>query len=347
MKKWFVVFIGIVLLAVFAAGCGGKTATNESNSTDEQNTGVKDTYTIKLAYVVPETQSTHIAAKEVFKKYVEEKSNGRIKVELHPNGELGGDRQAIEAVQLGTIQMTIPAAAVLSGFEPKFQVFDLPYLFKSKEAAYKALDGELGKKLSDLLIPLGLRNLAYGENGFRNITNNKGPINSPADLKGVKIRTMENPVHMATFKALGANPTPISFGELYTALQQGTVDAEENPIPLVYTSKFYEVQKYYTLDGHVYAATAVLINNDFFNSLPEGLQQIIVEGAEKYKDEQRKLSSQQDTEMLQALKDKGMQINELTPEQKQEFIDATLPVYDQFKDVLGEDLINLAKQANN
>ncbi|SFG12525.1 tripartite ATP-independent transporter solute receptor, DctP family [Desulfotomaculum arcticum] len=347
MKKWFVVFIGIVLLAVFAAGCGGKTATNESNSTDEQNTGAKDTYTIKLAYVVPETQSTHIAAKEVFKKYVEEKSNGRIKVELHPNGELGGDRQAIEAVQLGTIQMTIPAAAVLSGFEPKFQVFDLPYLFKSKEAAYKALDGELGKKLSDLLIPLGLRNLAYGENGFRNITNNKGPINSPADLKGVKIRTMENPVHMATFKALGANPTPISFGELYTALQQGTVDAEENPIPLVYTSKFYEVQKYYTLDGHVYAATAVLINNDFFNSLPEDLQQIIVEGAEKYKDEQRKLSSQQDTEMLRALKDKGMQINELTPEQKQEFIDATLPVYDQFKDVLGEDLINLAKQANN
>lgn len=340
MKKLFLVFLSITLLAVFVVGCGGKT------TEDGQKADVKETYTIKLAYVVPETQSTHIAAKDVFKKYVEEKSNGRIEVELYPNGELGGDRQAIEAVQLGTIQMTIPAAAVLSGFEPKFQVFDLPYLFKSKEAAYKALDGELGKKLSDLLIPLGLRNLAYGENGFRNITNNEGPIYSPADLTGVKIRTMENPVHMATFKALGANPTPISFGELYTALQQGTVDAEENPIPLVYTSKFYEVQKYYTLDGHVYAATVVLINNDYFNSLPEDLQQIIIEGAEKYKDEQRKLSSQQDTEMLQALKDKGMQVNELTPEQKQKFIDATLPVYDQFKDVLGEDLINLAKQAN-
>ena len=157
---------------------------------------------------------------------------------------------------------------------------------------------------------------------------------------------MENPVHMATFKALGANPTPISFGELYTALQQGTVDAQENPIALVYTSKFYEVQKYYTLDGHVYAATAVLINNDFFNKLPSDLQKVVVEGTEKYREEQRKLSSKQDVEMLEALKKANMKVNELTDVQKQKFIQATLPVYDQFKDVLGADLIELAKQAN-
>lgn len=272
------------------------------------------TYTIKMAYVVPETQSTHIAAAEVFKPYVEEASEGRIKVELYPNGQLGGDRQAIESVQLGTVHMTIPAVAVLSGFEPKFQVFDLPFVFKSKEAAYKALDGELGDRLAALLIPLGMRNLAFAENGFRHVSNNKGPITKPEDLAGFKIRTMENPVHMATFKALGANPTPISFGELYTALQQKVVDAQENPIPLVYTSKFYEVQKYYSLTGHVYAATVVLVNDAFFTSLPEDLQDILVEGAVRYRTYQRELSQKQDEEMIAKLREAGMEVNELTEE---------------------------------
>lgn len=339
VKKVGVLLIFAMLLSVFVVGCGGKTSAPAPS--DEGKT-----YTIKLAHVVAETQSTHIAARDVFKKYVEEKSAGKIKVEIYPNGQLGSDRQAIEAVQLGTIQMTIPAAAVLSGFEKKFQVFDLPYLFKSKEAAYKALDGELGKKLNQEVEKIGLINMAYGENGFRHISNNKKPIEKPADLKGLKIRTMENPVHLATFKALGANPTPIAFGELYTALQQGTVDAQENPIPLVFTSKFYEVQKYYSLDGHVYAATVVLINKDFFSQLPADLQKVVREGAEKYRDEQRKISSQQDVEMLDALKKSGMMVNELTDAQKQVFIDATLPVYDQFKDVLGSDLIELAKSAN-
>lgn len=175
---------------------------------------------MKVAYVVPETQSTHIAAEKYFKPYVEKHSKGQIIVELYPNGQLGGDRQAIEAVGLGTVQMTIPAVAVLSGFEPRFQVFDLPFLFNSKKEVYKALDGPLGSKLNAMLPPLGLKNLAYAENGFRMITNNRGPITKPADLAGLKIRTMENPIHMATFKALGANPTPMSFGELYTALQR-------------------------------------------------------------------------------------------------------------------------------
>lgn len=305
------------------------------------------TYTIKMAYVVPETQSTHIAAAEAFKPYVEEASEGRIKVELYPNGQLGGDRQAIEAVQLGTVHMTIPAAAVLSGFEPKFQVFDLPFVFKSKEAAYKALDGELGDRLSSLLIPLGMRNLAFAENGFRHVSNNKGPITKPEDLAGFKIRTMENPVHMATFKALGANPTPISFGELYTALQQKVVDAQENPIPLVYTSKFYEVQKYYSLTGHVYAATVVLVNDAFFASLPEDLQDILVEGAVRYRTYQRELSQKQDEEMIAKLREAGMEVNELTEEQKRAFIEKTLPVYDQFADEIGADLIELAKKAND
>jgi len=305
----------------------------------------KPEYILKVAYVVPEEQSTHVCARDFFKAYVEEKSEGRIKVELYPNAQLGGDRQAIESVMIGTLEATIPAVAVLANFEPKFQVFDLPFLFETKAAAYKALDGELGNILADSL-PEGLKILVYAENGFRHITNNKGPITSPDDLKGLKIRTMENPVHMDTFRAMGANPTPISFGELYTALQQGTIDAQENPIPLVYTSKFFEVQDYYTLTGHFYAATVIAINDGFFNSLPEDLQQVVQEGANLYREEQRKLSQQQDIEMLEKLKEAGMQVNTLTDEQRQAFVEVTKPVYTKYEDVIGADLIELARQAN-
>lgn len=305
----------------------------------------KEEYVMRVAYVVPEEQSTHVCARDYFKKYIEEQSEGRIKVELYPNGQLGGDRQAIESVMIGTVEATIPAVAVLSNFEPKFQVFDLPFLFETKAAAYRALDGEVGKMLADSL-PEGLKILVYAENGFRHITNNVGPIHSPDDLKGLKVRTMENPVHMATFKAMGANPTPINFGELYTALQQGTIDAQENPIPLVYTSKFYEVQKYYTLTGHFYAATVIAINDVFFNSLPEDLQQIVQEGANLYRDEQRKLSQQQDIEMLEKLKEAGMKINTISEEERQAFVKATQPVYEEYEEIIGADLIEMARQAN-
>jgi TRAP-type C4-dicarboxylate transport system substrate-binding protein len=157
---------------------------------------------------------------------------------------------------------------------------------------------------------------------------------------------MENPVHIATFKCLGANPTPMSFGELYTALQQKTVDAQENPIPLIYTTKFYEVQKYLTLSGHVYAATALLMNDRFFSGLPKDLQKIVQEGAEKYRTEQRKMSDRQDREMLAQLKKAGMEINELTPAEKQVFVRATQPVYGEFEGKIGKDLVDLARKGS-
>lgn len=302
---------------------------------------------MKVAYVVPEAQSTHVAAAKFFKPYVEKHTNGEIIVELYPNGQLGGDRQAIEAVSIGTIHMTIPAVAVLSGFNEQFQVFDLPFLFNSREEAYKALDGPLGDKLNAQLPPIGMRNLAFAENGFRMITNNRGPVTKPEDLVGLKIRTMENPMHIATFKAWGANPTPISFGELYTALQQKTVDAEENPIPLIYTSKFAEVQKYCSLTGHFYAATLLLVNDAWFSGLKPEHQKVLMEAAAIYRTEQRKISARQDIEMIKELKNSGMQINELTPEQKQVFADTAAGVYKEFAKTVkgGQELIDLVRKS--
>ncbi len=303
-------------------------------------------YVIKVGYILPENQSDHIIMRDVFKKDIEEKSGGKISVELYPNAQLGGDRELIESVQLGTVQVAIPATSALAGFDKRFQVFDLPFLFKSKETAFKALDGELGHKVDELLKPLGMRNLGYGENGYRHITNSRGPVHKPEDLKGIKLRTMENPLHLAFFKMLGANPTPMSFGELYTALQQGTVDGQENPVVLVYTSKFYEVQKFYSLTGHVYSATMLVANDDFFASMPEDLWKIVEDAGKRYVVEQRALAEVQEQEFLEELKKTGLQINELTPEEKQLFIDATLPAYDQFKDIIGAELVELAKKAN-
>ncbi|GGK34456.1 C4-dicarboxylate ABC transporter substrate-binding protein [Caldalkalibacillus thermarum] len=341
MKRWTVLMLFLALCSVLAA-CGGETTSGETGSEEAQN----EVYEIRVAHLVNEEQSTHVALLD-FKERVEERTDGRVQIKIYPSGSLyPSDREAIEAVQMGNLEMTIPAVAPLAGFNSKFMVFDLPFLFETKEAAYRALDGELGQTLLEDLRNDGLRGLVFAENGFRHITNNRGPIEEPSDLEGLKFRTMENPVHTDTFRALGANASPFSFGELYTALQQGTYDAMESPVSLIYTSKFYEVQDYLTLSGHFYAATIMLMNEDYFNSLPEDIQQILQEEAETYRGEQRQLADQQDNEWLQTLKDEGMKVNELTVEQKQAFIEATKSVYDAYADEIGADLIEMARQAN-
>lgn len=321
MKKLLVLLVGVLLVL---AACGRPT-TNTS-SADSEDGESKETYTIRIAHLVPEEQSSHVAA-VAFKEKLESESDGRLKVEIYPNGQLyGSDREAIEAVQLGNVEMTIPAVAPLASFNEKFMVFDLPFLFNDNEAAYRALDGEVGEELLGELETIGIKGLVFGENGFRHMSNNEKPIESPADLKGLKFRTLENPLHTDTFKAFGANASPFAFGELYTALQQGTYDAMECPISLYYTNKFYEVQDYLTMTGHVYAATALLMNNDFYSSLPEDLQGLVMEASEEFRADQRELAQQQDVEFLDKLKESGMQVNELSNEQRDEFRNAAASV---------------------
>lgn len=334
--------IGFALaLLLLLSACGRPNDQSPSISSGEE-----ETYTIRMAYLVPEEHSAHIQSLK-FKEKLEEESNGRLIVELYPNGQLyGSDREAIEAVQLGNLEMTIPAVAPLASFNEKFLVFDLPFLFNDYDAAYSALDGELGQELLDSLEQNDLKGLVFGENGFRHVSNNEKPIESPEDMTGLKLRTLENPLHTDTFKAFGANASPFAFGELYTALQQGTYDAMECPISLYYTNKFYEVQDYLTLTGHVYAAAIVLANNDFYNSLPSDLQELVVEASEEFRDEQRALAQQQDVEFLEQLKAEGMQVNDLTTEQRDEFRQAAQSVYEKYESQIGKDLIDRALEAN-
>lgn len=302
-------------------------------------------YRMKIASVGSDTHPSSIALVEM-KDFLEKSTNNELDVSLYLNSALGGDRQITEGMQLFTIEGGIIGTAILASFENKFGVFDLPFLFKDQETAYTAIDGELGAVLKEALLAQGLRIIGYGVNGYRHITNNNAPITKPEDLKGLKLRCMENPIHVATFKKMGANPTPMSFSELYTALAQRVVDAQENPINLVYSAKFYEVQKYYSLTGHLFSVVPLVINEGWFQGLPKNIQEAVLEGGILYQNRERAINEAEEKSMLGEMKEKGLLINELTPEQKRAFIEITLPIYDDFKDRIGDDMVEMAKKAN-
>ena len=302
----------------------------------------KDEYVLKIGSVTNETHPYYVIFQKVFVPYVEEAGQGRIKVEFYFNAQLGGDREMVEMCQFGALAMDCATPSTLSGFEKSFQVLGLPYLFPDKETAFRALDGELGQTLDALLPAINLYNLGYFENGFRHVTNNKRPIYTPEDLDGIKIRTQENPMHIAFFRALGANPTPINWGELYTSLQQKVVDAEETPLVLMYEAKFYEVQKYLSLTAHVYEPTMLVTSKIWLDGLPEDLQEVVREASRRFCAAERTFIDEVEKETRGKLEAKGMIVNDLTPEQIDVFAKKAHVVYDESRDLLGDELIDLA-----
>jgi tripartite ATP-independent transporter DctP family solute receptor len=301
------------------------------------------TYKMKLHSVGSETHQAHQSLLD-FEKYVEENTDGGVEVSLHINAALGGDRQATEAMQLGTVECGIIGTSTLATFAPRYNVFDLPFAFKDFETANEIIDGPLSEILEADLEPQGLRIIGWGVNGFRNVSNNEKPIHTPADMEGMKIRCMENPIHIATFKAMGANPTPMSFSELYTALAQGTVDGQDNPVVLTYSSKFYEVQDYYSLTGHIFAVAPLVMSEAFFQSLPEEYQEVVLEAGKRYEASERAATKKQRVEMLELLKETGMQVNALTDEERALFVEATAPVYDEFEDVISTEIMEIIRE---
>lgn len=339
MKKNYLFPSLVLIIVILTIGVFLKEDYNAKNPT---STG---SIVIRLSHVTNETSPIHLSC-VYFKEILEERSNGAFEVQIYPNSQLGGDRQAVESVSLGSITASFPGTAVLAGFEPKFMVGDLPFIFKSREAAYQAFDNELGAELNKLLDKHNIVNLGYGETGFRHITNSVKPITTPEDLKGLSIRTMENPIHIASFRAWGANPTPISFSELFTALQQHTVDAQENPLQITASSRFQEVQDYLSLTGHFYASGSLLFNKEFVDNLPEDLYKLLTECTKEMIDYERVLTAEMESDFLADLQAAGMQINELTPEQKDLFIETAQSVYKEFEGMLGKDLIDLARKYN-
>ncbi len=330
MKKLVVVILVVSLLALAVAGCGQKPAQQPAD-----NNQAPQPIALKVGHVLAPTHPYQLGL-EKFAQLVKEKTNGQVTVDVFPSSQLGNEREMIEALQMGTLEMTLVSTAPLAGFSNKFLVFDLPFIFTDRQQAYDTVDGPIGQEMLDSLSNNGIIGLAYWENGFRHVTNSKRPILKPDDVKGLKIRTMENKIHMASFRTIGADPTPMAFGELYTALQQKTVDGQENPLANIYTSKFYEVQKYISLTGHFYAAAPLLISKSKWDTLPANVQQAIKEAALEARDYQRALVREADAKLAEDLKAAGMEVTEVN---KDEWMAAMAPVYKQFEAEIGADVI--------
>lgn len=264
---------------------------------------------LKLGHVAQTSHPFHTGAMklaELAKQY----SGGELVIDVFPASQIGNERDLIEGARMGTVDMLLTSTAPVMGFEKRFGVLDMPYVFRDVAHAHKILDGSVGQQLFAALEPKGLKGLAWFENGFRDITNSRHEIKSVDDLRGLKIRTMENPIHIAYFKKLGAVPQPMAFGELYPALEKKVVDGQENPIGAIVTGRFYEVQKYASLTAHVYSGVPVLVSMKRFNSLTKAQQDALLRAAREAAVFQRAQLASQDKDGIELLRKHGVTITE-------------------------------------
>jgi len=264
---------------------------------------------LRFAHTINTEDSMHLAVIE-FAKKVGEKTGGAIRVEVFPAGQLGNDSQILDGAKLGTIDLAMTGNPFFSSFAPEMNVLDLPYLFRDYEHAYKVLDGPIGEELLKAVERSNLKGLGSLEIGFRNLTNSKRPVKMPEDVKGLKIRTTPNPAHLQAFRLLGANPVGMPFTEVYLALKTGTVDGQENPTTLIYTMKFYEVQKYMSLTEHAYTATNVVMNLKKYQELKPDYQKAFHEAVRESAAWQRKLNRDIEGQALKNMRAAGMQVEE-------------------------------------
>jgi len=292
--------------------------------------------TLKLGHIA-DPQNPYAQGAQKFADLVAEKSGGTINVEVYPSSQLGNQRDLVEGLTLGTLDLTMTSTAVLGNFHPQIAVFDLPFIFRDREHAFEALD-TVGMEIAKDLEEKGMKVLAFYENGVRNMTNNIRPIRVPEDMKGLKIRVMEQPIYIAMMKALGANPTPMAFGELFTALQKGVVDGQENPAAHIYTKRFFEVQKYISLTEHTYSAEPLVVSMITWNKLTPEQQTIIQEAAEEACDWQRQLAIDLENGYWDKIRESGKS-EIITDVDKEAFREATAPVWKDFEDQVGKENI--------
>ncbi|HCD71762.1 TRAP transporter substrate-binding protein [Thermovirga lienii] len=291
---------------------------------------------IKLAHVVNEKDAFHVCALK-FKEVVEAKSNGEITVTIYPNAKLGDERALLEGMKMGVVDAGIITSGPIINFIPEFGVFDLPFLFRSPEHAYAVLDGPIGTKMLKKMETQGWKGLAYGERGFRNLTNSKRPVVTPDDVKGLKIRLMQNPIYVDAFKALGANAVPMAWTEALTVLQQKTIDGQENPLNVIVAFKLYESQKYLSLTRHAYAPNVIMMSMKTWKKLTPEQQAIIQEAATEASKANRQYDNDKAAEWLAFLKEQGMEVVE-KPD-LEAFRKAVEPVYEKYGASFGEDVL--------
>ncbi len=288
---------------------------------------------LRLAHVVNENDGFHAAATR-FQELVAERSDGKISVEVFPNATLGDERTLLEGMQIGTVDMGVITNGPVSNFLEDMAVFEMPFLFPSAEKAYEVLDGPIGQELLDRLSEVNLKGLAYAERGFRNLTNSERPINSPADVQGLKVRVMENPVYIDTFRELGADAIPMAWTEALTAMQQGTIDGQENPVGVVHSFQLNETQTNMTMTRHSYAPAIFVMSLPVWNNLSEEAQEIVLQSAQEAAEYERQLNAEQESQQLEELRASGM--NVIDDADLSAFSEAVAPVYVKYGERFGD-----------
>ncbi len=274
------------------------------------------------------------AAIDAFAKSVEQRTGGRYKIQTFYSGALGAERESVEATQLGTQELTFTSTGPIPNFVPEVKILDVPFLFRDYAHARGTLDGPIGQEMLAKFEAKGLKALAWGENGFRHMTNSKRAVNSPDDLRGLKMRTMENPVHIQAYKGFGINPTPMAFTEVFTALQQGTVDGQENPLSVITAAKFEQVQKHLSLTGHVYSPGVFLMNKSVFDKLSAADKQAFLDAAKDGVKANRARVDADEKSAVSDLRSKGMLVVDTLDKSK--FQNALAPVYVEFAKQFGQ-----------
>lgn len=330
--------LSLVFSIIFVTACSN----DEESTGGEEGTGDEETITLSFANELPGEHPWGQGAAE-FKEIVEEETEGAIQIEVHNGGSLGGSGAEIqEGTALGTIDIGI-SSTPLAQILPEFEILSLPYLFKDREDAWEVVDSDIGTDIANNLNDENLQHLAYWEDGYRQVTNSVRQIQSPEDFEGLRIRVPESNLRIDTFEELGASPLPMSFSEVFTAMQQGTIDGQENPLAVIENSSFYDVQEYLTITNHVYSPASLFINQDIWSDLSEEHQDIILEAAKEGRDLNRELNEKEDQELISTLEERGMEVYELDENEMQEFQDVTLPVYEGLIEKLGgdsEEIIN-------
>lgn len=350
MKKVLALILSCLMILSLAA-CGGGSGTgaatpstnaggSESSGTGSDAAGSGDKLVLRLAHVVADDSSLDQGMDELA-ALIKERSNGAIEVELYPNSTLGDNTALAEQLQFGSLEMAVPSIAAVSGFSRATAIFDMPFLFKNNDAAEEALDGELGDYVAAALEESGFHVLGYFTQGLRHLTCNV-EARDPSDMKGVKIRTMDSKYHMMCWNSYGASATPMAFSEVYTALQQHTIDAQENPYTNIVTSRFYEVQKYVVETGHIYDVCPLLFSKVLWDKLTPEQQALIQECVDEALPIERQIVETNTESERQIVTESGnTEIIELTDDERQAFRNAASPCYDDYQANYGEEASKL------
>jgi C4-dicarboxylate-binding protein DctP len=294
-------------------------------------------WNMKFGHDMPEDSAQHVAALK-YADLVKERTKGQVEIKVFPAQQLGTDPEMVQQAQMGTLEIVLPPTAKISGFAAQLQLADLPFLFPSKETCYQVLDGPVGDKVLALLDAKGLKGVSFWESGFKQITANKA-IRKPEDFAGMKVRVMESPLLIAQYKQVKANPVPIDFAETYNALQQGVVDAQENPLVSIVNMKFYEVQKHTMLSNHGFLGYAFLFSKKVYDGLPADIQKVMRDTARELASFERQDTARREAGYIERIKKGGSQIVTLSPQELQAFEKAFRPVHQQFAKTIGEDLL--------